>query len=205
MALKKPVVVAVCVVVLAGSLATILRGCLRTGPRYDRTLDECLGAKLAEETVKLAGDHGAVLVVNGRAGNPQSDARWRGFRQVLEAHPGLKILGTETPAAEPEVPRFDGLPAPFLERILSQHPDTTVLVSFLGPPDVRGQAGSFPADKLPAAVVALSLGRLEHWQDLLGIPRAVAVIRDRTQSTRATSLPSGRCEDYVAATSGGNP
>lgn len=54
------------------------------------------GGKLAgEQMVKLTGGKGEVLAITNDPGNPISEARGKGFSDVIKAAPGMKFIGTQ--------------------------------------------------------------------------------------------------------------
>ena len=64
---------------------------------------EVLGAVTAEETAKLLGNKGQVLVLargTGANRNPSVEAELKAFQQTLKKHPGLSVV-TEKPELTP--------------------------------------------------------------------------------------------------------
>jgi len=99
---------------------------------------DVLGAVTAEETAKLLGDKGQVLVMvrdTGPDKNPSVEAELKAFQQTLKKHPGFKL----------QVERFQVTPALMMAtggaltteaffKALETHGNTGAIVLFLGFP-----------------------------------------------------------------------
>ena len=57
--------------------------------------NEAGGALAAEQLAEMVGGQGEVLAINQTPGNPIGEARERGFREALEAYPGITYLGEQ--------------------------------------------------------------------------------------------------------------
>ena len=188
---KQLLMIGLVLVLLAGAALIVRR--LRSPGVGSRPLefDECLGAKLADETVKLV-NSGDLVAVNVPGNNPVAKARMKGFESVLKGHPGLRIAAVEWTKNEQEILKPEGFAPALLSRLLTQYPDAKAIVWFYGVP----QMGPQPGVTLPT-MVALSMGELEQWQ----ITPAV-VIRDKNRLAHQPVANSENCADYVVANGG---
>jgi len=101
-------------------------------PKSDGQFYEAVGAVVAEETIRLLGNQGRVVVLTPRTGpqpSPVHASFLRGFESELAAKRGVKIAGTERIA-----PTEAGCPATAFLDVLKQHPTADAVVSFIGPP-----------------------------------------------------------------------
>ena len=116
-------------------------GCGVPGPKVDlNNTYEVLGAVTAEETAKLAGGQGRVMVFvrdTGNVKNPWVQAELDAFQQTLKKHAGLTLV-TETIPVSPVLMRGTGggLPAEQFLKALESHPDLAAVVSFFGFPQL---------------------------------------------------------------------
>jgi len=110
------------------------------GPKLDLDTYEVLGAVTAEETAKLAGDHGRVLVFvrdTGKAKNPWVQQQLEAFQQTLKKHAGLSLVTEKIPVSPIRMMASGGgLPADQLFKALETHPDLAAVVSFFGFPQL---------------------------------------------------------------------
>ena len=196
---KTPVLIVV-ILVLLGSLAAIIHSLRPRRLPYNPTFDECIGAQLAEETVRLLQGQGDIVVLNYPGDDALTRAQLRGLRRALESHAGIKILAVEGPRGgdpnEAETP--NGLAVAFLDRVLTRYPNAAALVSFIGVPDnSEGPFSRIDPAKLPA-VVALSVRRTDQPEGLLSSRVPCSVLRDRTTAGNAAASPSRDCANYQA-------
>lgn len=183
----------ICLAVLIASVIFLVRRLRLARPHYDPQFDECLGAKLGEEIIKLLDGQGDIVVLKVGGRNRLMDARLRGLQQALQTQPGLRIVAVESPTNERENWTPEGFLPGFAERVWAKYPEAKGWVSLAGV--LRfGQAD--PA-RLPA-MVAFSPGELEPWHTMVG-PRST-VVRDRNKMGMEAGLPSLNCEDYIAVT-----
>jgi hypothetical protein len=116
-------------------------GCGVSGPKVDlNNTYEVLGAVTAEETAKLAGAQGRVIVFvrdTGKVRNPLVQAELDAFQQTMKKHAGLSLV-TETVPVSPTLLRgtAGGLPADQFLKGLETHPDLAAVVSFFGFPQL---------------------------------------------------------------------
>lgn len=97
-----------------------------------------LGAVTAEETAKLLGDKGQVLVVvrdTGPNKNPSVEAELKAFQQTLKKHPGLRMQVERFPVTPVlMMATGGGLPTDAFFKMLETHRNTGAIVLFLGFP-----------------------------------------------------------------------
>ena len=118
-------------------------GCGVVGPKVDlNNAYEVLGAVTAEETGKLTGDHGRVLVFvrdTGKAKNPWVQQQIEAFQRTLRKHAGLTLVTEKIPVSPIRMMAGGGgLPADQLFKALETHPDLAAVVSFFGFPQLAG-------------------------------------------------------------------
>jgi hypothetical protein len=107
-------------------------------PKINLSTYEALGAVTAEETAKLLGNKGRVLVMahdTGSDKNPSVEAELEAFQRTLKKHAGLSQV-TERFAATPMLMMATGggVPQEQLARALEAHGDITALVLFCALP-----------------------------------------------------------------------
>ena len=107
-------------------------------PRIDLNPYTALGAVTAEETAKLLGNKGQVLVMardTGADKNPSVEAELKAFRQTLKKHAGLSQV-TERILATPMLMMATGggVPPDQLFKALATHANVGALVLFCGLP-----------------------------------------------------------------------
>ena len=198
--MNKPPVLIFVILVLLGSLGAIVYSLRPRRLPYNPGFDECIGAKLAEEAVRLLQGKGDIVVLNNPGDDALTRAQLRGLRHALESQAGIKILAVDGPRwddpNEAETP--NGLAGPFWERILTQYPNAAALVSFIGVPDnSEGPFSRLDPSKLPA-VVALSVRRMQGSDGLLASRVPCSILRDRTTAKEAAAPPSRECANYQA-------
>ncbi len=119
----------------AVALCFIAAGCT---PKIDLNPYEALGTVTAEETVKLLGAKGQVLVMARDAGadkNPSVEAELKAFRQTLKKHAGISLV-SERILATPMLMMATGggVPPDQLFKALETHPKVGALVLFCSLP-----------------------------------------------------------------------
>ncbi len=123
-----------------------------------------LGQVMAEETAKLLGDKGEVMVVTmyqkPEFKNTVAEACLKAFRKTLSRKGGITVLTTETPRNEN--PRMESaieeFPASLFFSILEKHPNISVIASFAGPPMLTDEEIAGWGKKLPKVVVYSTFG-----------------------------------------------
>jgi len=123
----------------AGAVAASLHfGIAGRSPKIDLNPYTALGAVTAEETAKLLGNKGQVLVMardTGADKNPSVEAELKAFRQTLKKHAGLSQV-TEKILATPMLMMATGggVPPDQLFKALETHANVGALVLFCGMP-----------------------------------------------------------------------
>lgn len=107
-------------------------------PKIDLNSYEVLGAVTAEETAKLLGNKGQVLVMardTGADKNPSVEAELKAFRQTLKQHAGLSQV-TERVLATPMLMMATGggVPPDQLFKALETHTNVGAVVLFCAVP-----------------------------------------------------------------------
>ena len=100
-------------------------------PPVPRNLIASLGQGLAQEAAAAAGDQGqivAVIAADHKLSGTPLNAQWQVFTSELKKHAAVQL-------AEPEI----AIPGShlLLGEILDRHPQASVLVFFVDPPDLR--------------------------------------------------------------------
>jgi hypothetical protein len=134
-ATKDILTVSVAVSAAAVSLYFALFGC---SPKVELGAYEVLGVVTAEETAKLLGNQGRVLVIardTGADKNPSVEAQMATFERTLKKHAGLSLV-TERFQATPMLMMATGggVPPEHLAQALQTHSDVRALVLFCGLP-----------------------------------------------------------------------
>ena len=132
-----------------------------TGGSQKVNLDpyQALGTVTAEETAKLLGDKGQVLVIVrgfGANQNPSVEAELQAFEQTVKKHPGLGMQ-VEKFQASPMLMMATGggLPAEELFKALSSHANLNAVVMFLGFPQLAdAQLADLKQSGIKAVVVS---------------------------------------------------
>ena len=113
-------------------------------PKIELGAYEVLGTVTAEETGKLLGNQGRVLVIardTGEDKNPSVEAQMAAFQRTLKKHAGLSQV-TERFQATPllMMATGGGVPPDHLAQALQTHPDAAAMVLFCGlPPLADGE------------------------------------------------------------------
>jgi len=132
---RDTVVVSLAVGAAAVSLYSAFPG---RSPKIDLNPYEAVGAVAAEETAKLLGNQGRVLVMardTGAEKNPSVEAELKAFRRTLKKHAGLSQV-TENIRATPMLMMATGggVPPDQLFKALETHANVGALVLFCGMP-----------------------------------------------------------------------
>lgn len=125
-------------------------------PGIDHQPHEALGEVLAQETIKLLGTGGKVIIISRDTHtfpNPASDTQLKRFEQVLKkggVKAGTLHLLKMNPIGLMMVP-----PGDFLE-IIKKGSDADVIVSFLGPPVLSDEQIAKLGNKRPKIIAVCS-------------------------------------------------
>lgn len=158
---KKPLIALVAVLVIVASVISIYLTQRRPTARINLAPFEAVGEVVAEETVKLLGNQGRVLVVSYAADVPAMQAPIQFFEEGLKTSPGISIVAREQLSMDPMEaygPEMGGLPADKFLDLVKQYPDIDLIVSFVGAPYFQpGQALRLDA-KLPKFIAVSTFG-----------------------------------------------
>lgn len=188
----------VCLGLIAGSIFAIIRflGHKPGTPQQQmfRTIQSVAGRVAVEQVIKLVGQAGQVVVVRLDTTNlpSQQDTVVETFLAELGKHKSFTVVGTELvdPAPILETGQF-GWPAATLTKILSEHGDATVIVSFVGAPKLTdAEIASLPAQR-PKIVAVSSLSYQVDFRHLMDkqVIHAAIVPPTGDQRLAATANP----------------
>jgi len=111
-------------------------------PKINLDPYDVLGAVTAEETAKLLGGKGSVLVMardTGENKNPSVEAQLKAFRQTLKKHSGVRLVEMGvTLTAMQMMATGGGVPPEQLFKALETHPNLGAVVLFFGFPQLAG-------------------------------------------------------------------
>jgi len=109
-------------------------------PKLDLDTYAVLGAVTAEETARLAGDQGRVMVLardTGAARNPSVEAELAAFQRTLKQHRGLSLVTERIPVTPMQMMATGGgLPAEAFLKALATHARLGAVVLFFGFPQL---------------------------------------------------------------------
>jgi len=145
--------------VLAGAAVSLGLTFYPWPPRLDAAPHEALGQAVAQETIRLLGSGGRILLICRDTRtflNPAADAQVRSFTQSLE-QAGVRVGSTNRVKLDPL--RLVGVPPGDFFQILKRASDADVVVSFLGPAVLNDEQISKLGDK-PARVIAVCTGNI---------------------------------------------
>jgi hypothetical protein len=176
---KQQLIGLLAMLVIVGSAVRIFQTQTRHPVPLVDTMTAGLSTATAEETAKLLGKPGKIVVITAAdcadclASMKLRDA----FAQTVKKMPNLNIIGTETV----HIPNDDqaSLPDDVYRRLLERYPEADAVVSLVGPPNIRSEP--LPKHVTKFVVIQLSgdpraairaLG--QHAVDWAIIPRATA-------------------------------
>ena len=136
---RKLVITATLLVTLL-SLISVSRSICGGRPKRDYGPSKLVGQVIAEETCKLLGDRGDVVVLAGDAGAQR--AQLSALRKVLKGKPAIHILAIrELKSEEIGLAAVRGqIPWRLFRQALEQNPTSKALISLLGPPEMTPEA-----------------------------------------------------------------
>lgn len=129
-----PVKIAVLAAVAIAATVLAVRGARPKLPPLDRDLHEAMGRVLGEETARLLGHRGNIVVVAPEADfdMPLVASQLRGFRNAIARHAGIKVAAEETVRLEQMGPLDGLLTAQRYEALAERHGSDVAIVSFVG-------------------------------------------------------------------------
>lgn len=131
----RPVAAIVALVITAAALWSLATALRRGMPESSKKMFWSVGLVTAEETAKLLGDRGLIVIIvrdPGAQPSPVQEQLLTGFRDTLQHKPALSVVATERIR-----PGETSWPAATLFQILRQYPTADAVVSFVGPPVVE--------------------------------------------------------------------
>jgi hypothetical protein len=128
-------------------------------PKINLDTYEVLGTVTAEETAKLLGDKGVVLVMvrdTGADKNPSVEAQLKAFQQELKKHSGLRVITERVPVTPMTMMATGGgVPREQLFKALQTHAPVGAVVLFFGFPQLS-ESDLATLKKTGAQVVVVS-------------------------------------------------
>ena len=133
---------AVVAILAVGAVVSLYFAFTDRSPKINLDSYGVLGAVTAEETAKLLGDKGQVLVMvrdTGADKNPSVEAQLKAFHQTLKKHAGLSVV-TEKIQVTPMLMMSTGggVPPDQLLRACRTRPNLAGIVLFFGFPEFAG-------------------------------------------------------------------
>lgn len=170
---------------------------------------EVLGAVAAEETAKLLGDKGRVLVMvrdTGADKNPSVEAELAAFQGKLKKHPGLSVV-TEKVQVTPTMMMSTGgaVPPDQLFKALQTHPNIGAVVLFFGfPPLTEPELEALKKSGAKTVVVSSLRPGYQRLLERQAIHLAIVPRPDALPATtRETETLRGRFDqEYIILSSG---
>ena len=136
---QRPLLVLVAVLVIVGSLISIIRSKLPPSDKAALTPFQALGEVAAAETVKLVGETGKIVVWHPDTGSieaPALDVQIKAFTQTLKKHPGITIVAVVKDPPDYAARTILSVPC-FLELLRKYHAVDAVVL-FAGVPELTG-------------------------------------------------------------------
>ncbi len=136
---KKSIVIASLMVVIVGPLAWLYFAQSKQEQKIDLDIYQALGSVTAEETAKLIGKKGTVVVITWGFSLPQTpvdEAQTKSFARELKKHPGLRIIAMEKVERNPAqmMASAGAVPAEKFLDIVKAHPKAGAIVLFMAFP-----------------------------------------------------------------------
>jgi hypothetical protein len=130
------------VLILAIGVAavSIYRTSTRHAPSIDLDPYQVLGVVVAEETAKLVGNQGQVVVIARDVQSQSLEAELKAFAQTLKKNAGVSVLPPERLRLTPAMMVSGAVPPETLARTVESHPNLGAVVLFFAFPDLDGQA-----------------------------------------------------------------
>lgn len=139
---NKPLVITACLLVIVVSLVFIIRRCRSStaASQIGLDVDTIVGETLADETARLLGNKGRIVLValdTTQGEIPPAQRQLAGFHSALGKHPDLTVVATEVIGPDPVHVLADGefgIPRDKFLELLDKHAGTDAIVSFVGAP-----------------------------------------------------------------------
>ncbi len=180
---KRPLVKAISVFLILVSTTSIFLSQCKFKPRSSIRPYEALGYGMAMEVIETSsGQPSQIVIVDDFQQHTESRAFQKQmslFHETLQKEPAVRILATET---LPQQPPYDsqqgahftslrgfgeGMPSEIYFRILKDHPEASVIVSFIGPPILTEEEFAQLPQRLPRMIAYCSheSGLKQHFAD----------------------------------------
>ncbi len=187
---KKVTVVASLLVVIAGTCAWLYHTSSGDVPKSDLDISQALGAVTAEETAKLLGNKGEIVVISWDSSHnkmPLVEAQLNSFERALKKHDGIQITASEKVLRNPALMMATGgaMPADQLFKVVKAHPKAGAFVLFLAFPNLSSEE-SKQVSEGPSKFVVVSGCNPGYKKLLMDRAISLAIIPqfDRTQNIR---------------------
>jgi hypothetical protein len=133
---KKALAIILLLVVIAGTLAWTYYA--NREPTIDLDIYQTLGAITAEETAKLLGNKGEIVVITWDSSESVTDTQIASFERAIKKHQGIWITATEKIPRDSAVMMAMGGAAPIDQflKIVQAHPRVGAVVLFLAFPNL---------------------------------------------------------------------
>lgn len=166
---KEKLVPLLAILVIAGAVAWIYRG-QSGGQKFDLNPYQALGAGTAEETAKLLGNQGSVLVISPDTSEFQNAAvegQLQSFQATLQKTKGMSLAGTVKFKVTPMERMATGgaVPGEQFLQALQSHPNVGAVVLFCGFPTLASQ--DYAALKQRGIKVIVASGYVSRYRNLL--------------------------------------
>jgi len=138
---KQKLIVAACLVAILASAAWIYQFEFRT-PEANAPLHQAVGLALADETARIIGHHGNIVIVTMDSRNsPELKLQITAFEKDIKLIGGIttKDKVVLDPGENPKFRPGSGLSAKRLLKIARKHPGADAIVSFVGVPELSDQ------------------------------------------------------------------
>lgn len=166
---KEKLVPLLAILVIAGAVAWIYRG-QSGGQKFDLNPYQALGAGTAEETAKLLGNQGSVLVISPDTSEFQNAAvegQLQSFQATLQKNKALSLAGTVKFKVTPMERMATGgaVPGEQFLQALQSHPNAGAVVLFCGFPPLASQ--DYATLKQRGIKVIVASGYVSRYRNLL--------------------------------------
>ena len=134
----------IAVLVMAGIAAWLFYKQSDSSPKFDLSPYNALGAGVAEETSKLLGNKGSVLVITEDTSefkNPAVEGQLKSFKETIQNSKTVTIAAAETFKLKPMERMATGgaIPRDQFVKILQAHPNISAVVLFCAFPQLTAQ------------------------------------------------------------------
>ena len=139
--MKKKITILFLLLVIAGAGTWVYCTQVRE-PKIDSDIYEALGSITAEETAKLLGKKGEIVVITWEIRNQVLEAQMASFARTIKKHQGLRLATIEKVKRDPAQMMSTGgaVPADEFLKIIKAHPTAGAFVLFLAFPNLSPQA-----------------------------------------------------------------